>query len=143
MRKATILAVAVAALATTACDISSLIPQPPGTISGLVTTSQAQQQPLTLNVFAGTQSGQSIAVRSTYAQASIPPGENSAPFIIAQVQPGTYSVFAWKDANGNSAVDQGDWFGSADNVTVRGGQDTPGVTVSVSQYTGQPIQVGR
>jgi uncharacterized protein (DUF2141 family) len=143
MRKAAVLAVAVAALATTACDISSLIPQPPGSISGLVTTSQAQQQPLTLNVFAGTQNGQSIAVRSTYAQASIPPGENSAPFIIAQVQPGTYSVFAWRDANGNGTVDQGDWFGSTDNITVRGGQDTPGVAVSASQYTGQPIQVGR
>jgi uncharacterized protein (DUF2141 family) len=143
MRKATIVAVAVAALATTACDISSLIPQPPGSISGLVTTSQAQQQPLTLNVFAGTQNGQSITVRSTYAQANVPPGENSAPFIIAQVQPGTYSVFAWRDANGNGTVDQGDSFGSADNITVRGGQDTPGVTVNVSQYTGQPIQVGR
>jgi len=132
-------------LLVAACDISSLIPipQPPGQISGLVQIPQAPPEGLAVTVLAGVQSDGMIRVKSDFVDVLVEPGATSASFRLPGVAPGTYSVFAWRNVNANDAVDRGDWFGKEDNVVVRGGQTTTGVIVTVSQYTGSPIRIGR
>jgi hypothetical protein len=129
----------VAILFLSGCDISALI-RYPGLISGQFTVASPPGRRMTFSVFAGSQSGQTITVATSVVQVETISG---SPFTITDVWEGTYSVFAWEDANSNGTVDPGEWFGRTDGVVVRNGHATAGVVVNTSQYSGQPIQVRR
>ena len=133
-------ALVVAMLVLAGCDVSWLI-RYPGIVSGTLTFSSSPGRWLDVSVFAGSQSGQTITVRT--GEVRLRTYGEDTPFAIPDVWEGTYSVFAWEDANSNSTVDPGEWFGRTDGVTVRNGHATAGVVVNVSQYSGQPIQVRR
>jgi hypothetical protein len=132
-------ALAVAMLFLSGCDISALI-RYPGLISGDFTVASPPGRRMLFSVFAGSQSGQTITVATPVVQVET---VNGGPFTITDVWEGTYSVFAWEDANSNGTVDTGEWFGRKDGVVVRNGHATAGVVVDTSQYSGQPIQVRR
>jgi hypothetical protein len=132
-------ALAVAMLFLSGCDISALI-RYPGLISGEFTIASPPGRSMSFQVFAGSQSGQTITVATSVVRVE---AINRGGFTITDVWEGTYSVFAWEDANSNGTVDPGEWFGRTDGVVVRNGHGTGGVVVNTSQYSGQPIQVRR
>lgn len=133
----------VVVLALSGCGIPDFlpIPKPPGSIDGLVTVGEPPDGFLTLTVFAGVQDGQRVSIRSTVTQVQVAAGTTQAPFSILSVEAGTYSVFAFADADGDSVVEAGEWFGRADNVVVNAGQTKYGVVVAVSRYNGTPLEI--
>ena len=90
----------------------------------------------TMRAFAGVVSGNTITRQSDFAGVAA-----TGSFTITNAQPGTKSVFAWQDFNGNGQVDFGDYFGRRDGVVISPGGTTFGVAVTVRRYTGSGLVV--
>jgi len=90
----------------------------------------------TMRAFAGVVSGNTITRQSDFAGVAA-----TGSFTITNAQPGTKSVFAWQDFNGNGQVDFGDYFGRRDGVVISPGSTTFGVAVTVRRYTGSGLVV--
>jgi hypothetical protein len=90
----------------------------------------------TMRAFAGVVSGNTITRQSDFAGVAA-----TGSFTITNAQPGTKSVFAWQDFNGNGQVDFGDYFGRRDGVVISPGSTTFGVVVTVRRYTGSGLVV--
>jgi serine protease len=90
----------------------------------------------TMRAFAGVVSGNTITRQSDFAGVAA-----TGSFTITNAQPGTKSVFAWQDFNGNGQVDLGDYFGRRDGVVISPGSTTFGVAVTVRRYTGSGLVV--
>jgi serine protease len=88
----------------------------------------------TMRAFAGVVSGNTITRQSDFAGVAA-----TGSFTITNAQPGTKSVFAWQDFNGNGQVDFGDYFGRRDGVVISPGSTTFGVAVTVRRYTGSGL----
>jgi hypothetical protein len=93
-----------------------------------------------MRAFTGTSSGSSIILASDMVTVG-----SSGVFFITNAVPGTRSVFAWQDVNGNGLVDGGDFFGETPGVSVSPGSTTSGVTVAVTRRPAgsPPLTVGR
>jgi serine protease len=90
----------------------------------------------TMRTFSGVVSGNTIMRQSDFASVAA-----TGSFTITNAQPGTKSVFAWQDFNGNGQVDFGDYFGRRDGVVISPGSTTFGVAVTVRRYTGSGLVV--
>jgi serine protease len=90
----------------------------------------------TMRAFAGVVSGNTIMRQSDFAGVAA-----TGSFTITNAQPGTKSVFAWQDFNGNGQVDFGDYFGRRDGVVINPGSTTFGVAVTVRRYAGSGLVV--
>lgn len=90
----------------------------------------------TMRSFSGLLSGSTITRQSDFGSVAA-----TGSFTIANVQPGTKSVFVWQDFNNNGVVDSGDYYGRRDGVVINPGQTTSGVAVPVRLYTGGPLSV--
>jgi subtilisin family serine protease len=90
----------------------------------------------TMRAFAGVVSGNTITRQSDFAGVAA-----TGSFTITNAQPGTKSVFAWQDFNGNGQVDFGDYFGRRDGVVIDPGSTTFGVAVTVRRYAGSGLVV--
>jgi len=88
----------------------------------------------TMRTFSGVVSGNTIMRQSDFASVAA-----TGSFTITNAQPGTKSVFAWQDFNGNGQVDFGDYFGRRDGVVISPGSTTFGVAVTVRRYTGSGL----
>jgi hypothetical protein len=89
-----------------------------------------------MRTFSGVVSGNTIMRQSDFASVAA-----TGSFTITNAQPGTKSVFAWQDFNGNGQVDFGDYFGRRDGVVISPGSTTFGVAVTVRRYTGSGLVV--
>jgi len=110
---------------------------------GLINAGAALGAPASTNLmqaFTGTSSGSSIILASDMVTTG-----GSGVFFITNAVPGTRSVFAWQDVNGNGLVDGGDFFGETPGVSVSPGSTTSGVTVAVTRRPAgsPPLSVGR
>jgi len=99
--------------------------------AGLVDAASALGAPAAthlVRVFAGTIAGTTITARS--GMTTVAP---SGTYFLAGVAPGTWTVFAWQDTNGNGMIDGGDLYGAAPGVLVQAGGMTAGVNVAVTE----------
>ena len=98
---------------------------------GLINAGAAVGAPGTTNpvrVFSGSLSGNAITRSSDTVNAA-----SNGAYAVTNAQPGTTTVFAWQDTNGNGVIDGSDLYGSVGGVVVVAGGTTTGVNVSVKE----------
>jgi serine protease len=81
-----------------------------------------------MKVFAGTISGNTITRVGDTVNASA-----NGAYVVTGVTPGTWTVFAWQDTNGNGTVDGSDLYGSVAGIVVTSGAGPAGVNLSVKE----------
>jgi subtilisin family serine protease len=81
-----------------------------------------------VKVFAGTINGNTITRVSDTVNASA-----NGAYVVTGVTPGTWTVFAWQDTNGNGSIDASDLYGSVAGIVVTSGAGPAGVNLSVKE----------
>lgn len=81
-----------------------------------------------MKAFSGNISGTSITAASSIVTVA-----SNGTYVVTNAQPGTRTIFAWQDSNGNGVIDGGDLYGSISGVVVTAGATTAGVNISVTE----------
>ena len=103
----------------------------PGTGAGLINAGAALGAPAPthpMKVFGGTLAGNTITVTTGMVNVT-----SAGSYLLTDLTPGTWTLFAWQDANGSGTIDAGDLYAARPGVYVSPGTTTTGVNVSVTE----------